>query len=70
MRKMSTFFTLTNDVTKCTLKNSGKKLPEWGFDQQEITCDPSKNNSTLNHLWHVEHNENPNSKVFLTLAII
>jgi len=39
---------------KCVLSCSGKLLPKWGFEQQEISCNPTTRDP--NALWNVEDN--------------
>ena len=38
----------------CALTASGKQLPKWGFEQQEVSCNP--NIRDKNALWNVEDN--------------
>ncbi|GAB0087520.1 Protein O-mannosyl-transferase 2 [Sergentomyia squamirostris] len=42
-------------LQNCALTTSGKQLPKWGFEQQEVTCNPNLRDS--NALWNVEDNE-------------
>lgn len=42
---------------KCVLSCSGKQLPKWGFEQQEISCNPTTRDP--NALWNVEDNFYP-----------
>ncbi|XP_033634905.1 protein O-mannosyl-transferase 2-like isoform X1 [Asterias rubens] len=43
--------------TECVLYTSGKQLPKWGWEQQEVTCNPDPRDS--NDLWNVEDHTNP-----------
>ena len=45
---------------KCVLSCSGKQLPKWGFEQQEISCNPTTRDP--NALWNVEDNFYPKCK--------
>merc|ERR1719323_2149284 len=49
---------------KCVLTSSTKTLPKWGFEQGEVTCNPTVRDP--NSLWNVEDNhfmKLPNSSV-------
>ena len=55
---------------KCVLSCSGKLLPKWGFEQQEISCNPTTRDP--NALWNVEDNFFPkcNFPFFLFFFLI
>ncbi|CAH0728120.1 unnamed protein product, partial [Brenthis ino] len=38
----------------CALTTTGKQLPKWGFEQQEVACNPNLRDK--NALWNVEDN--------------
>lgn len=38
----------------CLLTTSGKQLPKWGYEQQEVSCNPNLRDS--NGVWNVEEN--------------
>ncbi|XP_039757607.1 protein O-mannosyl-transferase 2 isoform X2 [Pararge aegeria] len=38
----------------CALTTTGKQLPKWGFEQQEVACNPNLRDN--NALWNVEDN--------------
>lgn len=38
----------------CALTTSGKQLPKWGYEQQEVTCNPNLRDP--NAIWNVEEN--------------
>ena len=42
---------------KCVLTSGIKQLPKWGFEQQEISCNPTTRDP--NSLWNVEDNFYP-----------
>ena len=42
---------------KCVLTCSGKTLPKWGYEQQEIACNPTSRDP--NAMWNVEDNFYP-----------
>lgn len=41
-------------LQSCILSTSGKQLPKWGYEQQEVTCNPNIRDS--NGIWNVEEN--------------
>eukprot|EP01137_Pigoraptor_chileana_P031262 Opistho-2@18832 len=41
----------------CALHSHGKNLPKWGFEQLEVSCNPSVSDS--DNLWNVEAHINP-----------
>jgi dolichyl-phosphate-mannose-protein mannosyltransferase len=56
VRTLRTKFRLRHAFTGCYLFSHKVKLPEWGFEQQEVTC--NKNAVKANSLWVVETNTN------------
>ena len=42
---------------KCVISCSGKQLPKWGYEQQEIACNPTTRDP--NAQWNVEDNFYP-----------
>ena len=42
---------------KCVLTTSTKQLPKWGFEQQEVTCNPNIRDPIAR--WNVEDNHFP-----------
>ena len=57
VRTIETKFRLIHVMTGCALFSHKVKLPEWGFDQQEVTC--AKQGTLPNSIWYVEQNESP-----------
>lgn len=54
---LRTIFQLYHPTTYCFLFSHPINLPEWGFKQQEVTCN---HNPTLpNSLWYIESAEHP-----------
>lgn len=51
---LRTRFRLRHTLTGCYLFSHKVKLPDWGFEQQEVTC--NKNPSRANSLWYIETN--------------
>lgn len=51
---LRTKFRLRHLLTGCYLFSHRVKLPDWGFDQQEVTC--NKNPSRENSIWFIETN--------------
>lgn len=41
-------------LQNCALTTSGKQLPKWGFEQQEVSCNPNVRDPTA--YWNVEDN--------------
>ncbi|KAF8522321.1 glycosyltransferase family 39 protein [Gautieria morchelliformis] len=58
LRTLRTKFRLRHLLTGCYLFSHKVKLPEWGFEQQEVTC--NRNAVRDNSLWYVETNTHPN----------
>ncbi|KAK2459324.1 hypothetical protein APHAL10511_008679 [Amanita phalloides] len=52
LRTLRTTFRLKHALTGCYLFSHKVKLPDWGFEQQEVTC--NKNAVRDNSLWYVE----------------
>lgn len=57
LRTLRTEFRLKHALTGCYLFSHKIKLPEWGFEQQEVTC--NKNAVRANSLWFVETSNHP-----------
>lgn len=60
LRTLRTVFRLRHALTGCYLFSHKVKLPAWGFEQQEVTC--NKNAMKLNSLWMIETAMHPNRK--------
>lgn len=56
LRTLRSQFRLRHVMTGCYLFSHKVKLPEWGFEQQEVTC--NKNPTWDNSLWYIETNKN------------
>jgi dolichyl-phosphate-mannose-protein mannosyltransferase len=52
LRTLRTTFRLRHALTGCYLFSHKVKLPDWGYEQQEVTC--NKNAIRANSLWFVE----------------
>ena len=57
VRTIQTKFRLVHIMTGCALFSHKVKLPDWGFEQQEVTC--AKQGTLPNSIWYVESNEHP-----------
>ncbi|KIY68208.1 glycosyltransferase family 39 protein [Cylindrobasidium torrendii FP15055 ss-10] len=57
LRTLRTTFRLRHVLSGCYLFSHKVKLPEWGFGQQEVTC--NKNAVRANSLWFVETAKHP-----------
>ncbi|GAB7353555.1 hypothetical protein MBLNU459_g3989t1 [Dothideomycetes sp. NU459] len=60
VRTIQTKFRLVHIMTGCTLFSHKVKLPEWGFEQQEVTC--AKGGTLPNSVWYIESNEHSQLK--------
>lgn len=58
LRTIQTKFRLIHLMTGCVLFSHKVKLPDWGFEQQEVTC--AKGGTLPNSVWYIESNEHPN----------
>ncbi|KAG1443162.1 hypothetical protein G6F56_010777 [Rhizopus delemar] len=56
LRTIHTKFRLVHVMTGCNLFSHTVKLPDWGYDQQEVTC--IKGGKMPKTLWYVETTEN------------
>lgn len=54
LRAIETKFRLIHIMSGCALFSHKVKLPDWGFEQQEVTC--AKQGSLPNSIWYIEHN--------------
>jgi dolichyl-phosphate-mannose-protein mannosyltransferase len=63
LRTLRTKFKLRHVLTGCYLFSHKVKLPEWGFEQQEVTC--NKNAVKANSLWFVETSIHSSCAYFL-----
>ncbi len=57
VRTIQTKFKLVHIITGCVLFSHKVKLPDWAFEQQEVTC--AKGGTLPNSVWYVEGNEHP-----------
>lgn len=57
VRSLRTVFRLRHTLTGCYLFSHKVPLPEWGFGQQEVTC--NKSPTRPNSLWFVESSRHP-----------
>jgi len=67
LRTLRTTFRLRHALTGCYLFSHKVKLPEWGFEQQEVTC--NKNAVKANSLWFIETAIHPKRSFFSALSI-
>jgi dolichyl-phosphate-mannose-protein mannosyltransferase len=54
---IQTKFKLVHIMTGCVLFSHKVKLPDWGFEQQEVTC--AKGGTLPNSVWYIEQNVHP-----------
>ena len=57
LRTIQTKFKLVHIMSGCVLFSHKVKLPEWGFEQQEVTC--AKGGTLPNSVWYIEQNFHP-----------
>ena len=57
LRTIQTKFKLVHIMTGCVLFSHKVKLPDWGYEQQEVTC--AKGGTLPNSVWYVEGNTHP-----------
>ena len=62
LRTLASRFRLRHALTGCYLFSHKVKLPDWGFEQQEVTC--NKNAVMANSLWYIETSSHPNCELF------
>lgn len=60
LRTLRTTFRLKHQLQGCYLFSHKVKLPEWGYEQQEVTC--NKNAKKANSLWYIETSSHPQRK--------
>lgn len=60
VRTIETHFRLRHYLSGCYLFSHKVKLPTWGYEQQEVTC--NKNAAKANSLWVIESNDHPHRK--------
>ncbi|KAH9468532.1 hypothetical protein Pst134EA_009070 [Puccinia striiformis f. sp. tritici] len=57
LRTLRTKFRLRHSLQNCYLFTHKVKLPDWGFGQQEVTC--NRNPTLASSLWYIESNYHP-----------
>lgn len=57
LKTLRTKFRLRHQLQGCYLFSHKVKLPDWGFEQQEVTC--NKNAVKPNSIWFIETNSHP-----------
>ena len=57
LRTIQTKFRLVHIMTGCALFSHKVKLPDWAYEQQEVTC--AKQGTLPNSIWYIEQNEHP-----------
>ncbi|KAI9689126.1 MAG: hypothetical protein M1822_000864 [Bathelium mastoideum] len=57
VRTIQTKFKLVHIMTGCSLFSHKVKLPDWGYEQQEVTC--ARQGTLPNSIWYVEQNQHP-----------
>ncbi|XP_067616158.1 protein O-mannosyl-transferase 2 isoform X2 [Eurosta solidaginis] len=56
IKTVTTKFLLIHYLQNCALTATGRQLPKWGFEQQEVSC--NTNIRDKNAIWNVEENQN------------
>lgn len=54
IKTVTSKFMLVHYLQNCALTTSGKQLPKWAYEQQEVSCNPNMRDK--NALWNVEDN--------------
>lgn len=54
IKTVTSKFQLVHYLQNCALTTSGKQLPKWAYEQQEVSCNP--NIRDKNALWNIEDN--------------
>ncbi|KAF2197032.1 dolichyl-phosphate-mannose-protein mannosyltransferas-like protein 1 [Delitschia confertaspora ATCC 74209] len=57
LRTIQTKFKLVHLMTGCVLFSHKIKLPDWAFEQQEVTC--ARGGTLPNSVWYIEANAHP-----------
>jgi dolichyl-phosphate-mannose-protein mannosyltransferase len=57
LRTIQTKFKLVHLMTGCVLFSHKVKLPDWAFEQQEVTC--ARGGTLPNSVWYIEGNHHP-----------
>lgn len=68
LRTIHTKFALVHVMSQCSLFSHNVKLPEWGFDQQEVTC--IKNGKIQKTVWYIESTENNQCKQMIMCVCV
>jgi dolichyl-phosphate-mannose-protein mannosyltransferase len=68
LKTLRTKFRLRHALTGCYLFSHKVKLPDWGFEQQEVTC--NKNAVKANSLWFIETNTHPQRELRSILVFV
>ncbi|KAB8356587.1 hypothetical protein FH972_024169 [Carpinus fangiana] len=57
LRTIQSKFKLVHIMSGCVLFSHKVKLPDWAWEQQEVTC--AKGGTLPNSIWYIEQNEHP-----------
>ena len=57
LRTIQTKFKLVHIMTGCVLFSHKVKLPDWAYEQQEVTC--ARGGTLPNSVWYIESNAHP-----------
>ncbi|KAF2149913.1 glycosyltransferase family 39 protein [Myriangium duriaei CBS 260.36] len=57
VRTIETKFRLIHVMTGCALFSHKVKLPDWAYEQQEVTC--ARQGTLPNSIWYIEGNDHP-----------
>lgn len=68
LKTLRTQFRLRHALTGCYLFSHKVKLPDWAYEQQEVTC--NKNAVMANSLWYVETATHLNSMSTVHLIFV
>ncbi len=68
LRTLRTHFRLRHSQTGCYLFSHKVKLPDWAFEQQEVTC--NKQAVLVNSLWYIETNFHPKCRLAFIPSVL
>lgn len=58
LHAVTTDFRLRHVRLGCILRQQHRILPDWGFKQREVVCDPDADEDNYGSIWNIEHHWN------------
>ncbi|KAJ3189028.1 Protein O-mannosyltransferase 2 [Irineochytrium annulatum] len=59
IKSLTTRFLLRHVVIGCLLRSGSVTLPQWGFKQAEVACQPAAVEDSKNNMWNIEQHWHP-----------